>query len=107
MFSLESTHCHYQYEKEKRTRLSHICSNGILSKGLKKEFEPNVVNEPWVFELLKFYCIYQGTSEHWYIDKSRQCGLAASHQIKIRLASQEIFLSVLITWARLFKASLA
>ena len=29
---------------------------GIFSKGLKNEFEAAVVNEPSVFELLKFYC---------------------------------------------------
>ena len=29
----------------------------VLSKGLKKEFETAVVNEPSVFEPLKFYCI--------------------------------------------------
>ena len=29
----------------------------FCSKGLKKQFETAVVNEPPVFELLKFYCI--------------------------------------------------
>ena len=34
-----------------------VCSYGIFfSKGLKKEFEIAVVNEPSVFEPLKFYC---------------------------------------------------
>ena len=28
----------------------------FFPKGLKNEFEPAVVNEPSVFELLKFYC---------------------------------------------------
>ena len=31
---------------------------GILSKGPKDEFETSVVNEPSVFEPLKFYCIF-------------------------------------------------
>ena len=31
---------------------------GFCSKGLKNEFETAVVNEPLVFEPLKFYCIY-------------------------------------------------
>ena len=31
---------------------------GFFPKGLKKEFEIAVVNEPSVFEPLKFYCIY-------------------------------------------------
>ena len=29
---------------------------GLFSKGLKNEFETDVVNEPSVFEPLKFYC---------------------------------------------------
>ena len=29
---------------------------GFISKGLKNEFETAVVNEPSVFEPLKFYC---------------------------------------------------
>ena len=32
---------------------------GFFSKGLKNEFETAVVNEPSVFEPLKFYCTYQ------------------------------------------------
>ena len=32
---------------------------GFRSKGLKNEFETAVVNEPSVFEPLKFYCIQQ------------------------------------------------
>ena len=35
---------------------------GFCSKGLKNEFETAVVNEPSVFEPLKFYCIIQGLS---------------------------------------------
>ena len=34
-----------------------ICSYGICSKGPKNEFETAVVNEPSVFQPLKFYCI--------------------------------------------------
>ena len=49
----------YQYEKEKLPKLSQICSYGIFFKGLKNVFERAVVNEPSVFEPLKFYCIYQ------------------------------------------------
>ena len=40
----------------KHTKLSLISSYGIFSKGLKNEFERAVVNEPSVFEPLKFYC---------------------------------------------------
>ena len=46
----------FQYEKEKHPKLSQICSYGNFSKGLKNEFERAVVNEPSVFEPLKFYC---------------------------------------------------
>ena len=31
---------------------------GFYAKGLKKEFEAAVVNEPSMFEPLKFYCIF-------------------------------------------------
>ena len=42
---------------ENHPKLFQICIYGICSKGLKKEFETAVVNEPSVFEPLKFYCI--------------------------------------------------
>ena len=67
MFSLESPkrgdsneYTQYtisQYKKKNHPKLSQICNYGICSKGLKKEIETAVVNEPSVFELLKFYCI--------------------------------------------------
>ena len=44
--------------KKNIAKLSQICNYGICSKGLKNEFETAVVNEPSVFEPLKFYCIY-------------------------------------------------
>ena len=46
-----------QYKKEINPELSQICNYRICSKGPKNEFEPAVVNEPSVFEPLKFYCI--------------------------------------------------
>ena len=45
----------FQYEKEKQPILSQICCYGIFSKGLNNVFERAVVNEPSVFEPLKFY----------------------------------------------------
>ena len=68
MFSLESPHRgdsneYTQYtifnmnKKKKHPKLSQICSSGHFSKGLKNEFETAMVNEPSVFEPLKFYCI--------------------------------------------------
>ena len=46
-----------QDKKENHHKLSQICNCGICSKGLKNEFETAMVNEPSVFEPLKFYCI--------------------------------------------------
>ena len=66
MFSLESPHRGDSYEytqytifnsKKKHPKLSQICNFGMFSKGLNDEFETAVVNEPSVFEPLKFYCI--------------------------------------------------
>ena len=47
-----------QYIKETHPKLSQICNYGICSKGPKNEFEIDMVNEPSVFEPLKFYCRY-------------------------------------------------
>ena len=57
---LSSTHNipFFNIKKEIHPKLSQICNYGICSKGPKNEFEPAVVNEPSVFEPLKFYCIY-------------------------------------------------
>ena len=67
MFSLESPHrgdsnedtkyTTSHHEKANNPKLSQICNYGICSKGPKNEFEPAVVNEPSVFEPLKFYCM--------------------------------------------------
>ena len=46
----------FQYKKENYPKLLQICSNGIFFKGLENEFETAMVNEPTVFEPLKFYC---------------------------------------------------
>ena len=43
--------------KYPKSKLSQICRYGSFSKGLKNEFETAVVNEPSVFEPVKFYCI--------------------------------------------------
>ena len=66
MFSLESPHrgdsnentqyTIFNMNKKKHPKLSKICSYGLFSKGLKNEFETAVVNEPSVFEPMKFYC---------------------------------------------------
>ena len=68
MFSLESPqrgdsneftqYTIFQYKNENHHKLCQICNYGIFSKGLKNEFETAVVNEPSVFEPLKFYCVY-------------------------------------------------
>ena len=67
MFSLESPHRgdsneYTQYtifNMNKKNTLNYLKSAAIgffFSKGLKNEFETAVVNEPSVFEPLKFYC---------------------------------------------------
>ena len=66
MFSLESPHRgdsneYTQYtifnmNKKEHHKLFQIYSYGLFSKGLMNEFETAVVNEPSVFEPLKFYC---------------------------------------------------
>ena len=64
IFSLESPHRVYtQYtifiiKKKKNTPdYSKFAAMGFFSYGLKHEFDIAVVNEPSVFESLKFYCI--------------------------------------------------
>ena len=67
MFSLESPHRGDSYEytqhtifnmnKKNTLNYSKSAAMGFFSKGLKNEFETAVVNEPSVFELLKFYYI--------------------------------------------------
>ena len=41
-----------------QNRTSSKINPNLFSKGLKKEFETAMVNEPSVFEPLKFYCIH-------------------------------------------------
>ena len=68
MFTLESPHrgdsneytqyTIFQYEKENHTKnYPNAAAMGFFSKGLKNVFESGVINEPSVFEPLKFYCI--------------------------------------------------
>ena len=69
VFSLESPHRGDSNEyaqhaiiniKKKITlnypKYNNVCCYGIFSRGLKNEFETAMVNEPSVFEPLKFYC---------------------------------------------------
>ena len=68
----------FNIKKENIPKLSQICNYGICSKELKNEFETAVVNEPSVFEPLKFYCSldtfpyfnllsFPGISNYWYL----------------------------------------
>ena len=67
LFSLESPHLgdsneYQQYtifniKKKITINLPKSAAMGFCSQGLKEEFETAVVNEPSVFEPLKFYCI--------------------------------------------------
>ena len=73
MFSLESPHRGDSYEytqytifnmnRKKHPKLSQIYSSGHLSKGRKNKFETAMVNEPSVFEPLKFYCTEKNRQE--------------------------------------------
>ena len=48
----------FSIEKEKnQSNIPNLQLWDFFSKGLKSEFETGVVNEPSVFEPLKFYCI--------------------------------------------------
>ena len=53
----------FQYIKENQFKFSQICGYRIFSKGLKNEFETGMVNEPTVFEPLKFYCTFFSNSK--------------------------------------------
>ena len=68
LFSLESPHRGDSKEKTKNNIFSikkkitlnypKYAATGFFPKGVKKEFETAVVNEPSVFEPLKFYSIF-------------------------------------------------
>ena len=68
MFTLESPHRGDSNEYTQYTIITMNMKNclnypksadmGFFSKGLKNEFEATMVNEPSVFEPLKFYCIW-------------------------------------------------
>ena len=56
---MSTTTCYYLYKRENHTKLSQMsAAMGFFPKGLQNEFETAVVNEPSVFEPLKFYCIW-------------------------------------------------
>ena len=69
VFSLESPHRgdsneYTQYtifnmNKKNTINYPKCAATGFFSKGLKNEFETAVINEPSVFEPLKFYCIWR------------------------------------------------
>ena len=66
MFSLESPrrpdsneftlYSIFNMNKKNTINYPKSAATGFFSKGLKNEFETAVVNEPSVFEPLKFYC---------------------------------------------------
>ena len=66
MFSLESPHRgdsienikHTIFNRKKNLNYLKLCGFLDFSYGLKHEFETAAVNEPSVFEPLKFYCIF-------------------------------------------------
>ena len=68
----------FQYKKKKKITLNYpkSAAMGFFSKGLKKEFETAVVNDPSVFEPLKVYCY--GKAYH------KKCSNTAT-QISLRI----------------------
>ena len=76
MFSLESPHRgdsneYKQYtifnmNKKNTLNYPYSAATGFFSHGLKNEFERAVVNEPSVFEPLKFYCNTNVLKTHIY-----------------------------------------
>ena len=77
VFSLESPHrgdsneytryTIFNMNKKDTINYPKSAAMGFFSKGLKNEFETAVVNEPSVFEPLKFYCIREGSVEFFVI----------------------------------------
>ena len=55
---------------------------GFFSKGLKNEFELATVNEPSVFEPLKFYCIFFAEKKN----ERSSCTAKASHIFQQNMA---------------------
>ena len=77
MFSSESPHPsdsneYTQYTifntKKKKITLDYpkSAAMGFFSCGLKHKFETAMVNQPSVFEPLKFYCIYSSSDKHLF-----------------------------------------
>ena len=64
----------FNMKKKKILNYSKSAAMVFYSKGLKNEFERAVVNEPSVFEPLKFYCIM--------IFKRSMCAVVYSYMIK-------------------------
>ena len=48
----------FNTKEENHRKLSQIRSYGIISNGLQNKFETAMVNEPLVFDPLKFYWAY-------------------------------------------------
>ena len=53
-----------RHRKRKSSNFSQIWNYGISSKGPKNEFETTMVNEPSVFEPLKFFWQYFRSSKY-------------------------------------------
>ena len=75
-FSLESTHrgdsneyTKYTFFNIKKITLNYLTSAalGFFTKGLNDEFETAVINEPSVFEPLRFYCINRSCVDLIYL----------------------------------------
>ena len=53
------------YKKENHTKLSQSAAKGFFPRDSRTSFETAMVNEPSVFEPLKFYCIWFSYMENY------------------------------------------
>ena len=58
---------------------------GFISKGLKNEFKTAVVNEPSMFELLKFYCFFRFLTRKYSVSAAEILGLVLSQSKRFLL----------------------
>ena len=69
---------------------------GFCSKGLKNEFEAAVVNEPSVFEPLKFYCIcsrFHRNIQNCSLPIQSKASFSSSHLRFVTGVVRELFIS--------------
>ena len=72
-----------QYKKKIILNYSKSATKEFYSKGFKNEFETAMVNEPLVFEPLKFYCILDSTlTENNSLSKKEQNAFLQEYHLR-------------------------